>query len=239
MEKKWIITTTIVFGILIIAGAITGITLYLSNQNNSDPNGEEDYVVLLAQELQSIIPEIDHLEILGNATSAIHERLIWAAIEQEGDSSSFTWNVTAYTLDFDENLTAIPGTTNFKLDIAEIGGKSLKEVSGGELQRVFIARALVLEPKLLLLDEPTASVDTAMQTEFYQILDRLRQNMAIVLVSHDIGAVSVYVDKIACLNRRLFYHDSKEISPEELEAVYGCPVDLIAHGVPHRVLRRH
>ncbi len=120
MEKKWIITTSIVFGILIIAGAITGITLYLSNQNDPEPHGEEDYVVLLAQELQSIIPEIDHLEILGNATSAIHERLIWAAIEQEGDSSAFTWNVTAFTLDFDENMTAIPGTTNFELGIDEI-----------------------------------------------------------------------------------------------------------------------
>ncbi len=120
MEKKWIITTSIVFGILIIAGAITGITLYLSNQNDPEPHGEEDYVVLLAQELQSIIPEIDHLEILGNATSAIHERLIWAAIEQEGDSSTFTWNVTAFTLDFDENMTAIPGTTNFELGIDEI-----------------------------------------------------------------------------------------------------------------------
>jgi zinc transport system ATP-binding protein len=128
------------------------------------------------------------------------------------------------------------------LETVEMSGfqdRQIGRLSGGELQRVFIARALVLEPKLLLLDEPTASVDTAMQTEFYQILDRLRQNMAIVLVSHDIGAVSVYVDKIACLNRRLFYHDSKEISPEELEAVYGCPVDLIAHGAPHRVLRRH
>ena len=119
MEKKWIITTAIVFGILIVAGTITGITLYLSNQK-TEPHGEEDYVVLLAQELQSIIPEIDHLEILGNATSAIHERLIWAAIEQEGDSSAFTWNVTAFTLDFDENMTAIPGTTNFELNIDEI-----------------------------------------------------------------------------------------------------------------------
>ena len=120
MEKKYIITTTIVFGILIIAGAITGITLYLSNQNDPEPHGEEDYVVLLAQELQSIIPEIDHLEILGNATSAIHERLIYATIEQEGDSSDFTWNVTAHTLDFDEYMTAIPGTTNFELGNAEI-----------------------------------------------------------------------------------------------------------------------
>jgi len=63
--------------------------------------------------------------------------------------------------------------------------------------------------------------------------------MAIVLVSHDISAVSVYVDKIACLNHRLYYHDSKELTAEDLEATYHCPVELIAHGVPHRVLKKH
>jgi len=79
-----------------------------------------------------------------------------------------------------------------------------------------------------------------MQTEFYELLERLKQQMSIVLVSHDIGAVSIYVDKIACLNRQLFYHGSKEIKPEVLEATYKCPVQMIAHGtVPHRVLKEH
>jgi zinc transport system ATP-binding protein len=117
--------------------------------------------------------------------------------------------------------------------------RQIGKLSGGEQQRVFLARALVSRPRLLLLDEPTASVDTPMQTEFYELLGKLKQRMAIVLVSHDIGAVSVYVDKIACLNNTLFYHNSKEISPEELEATYKCPIDLIAHGMPHRVLREH
>ncbi len=118
--------------------------------------------------------------------------------------------------------------------------RQIGRLSGGEQQRVFIARALVSEPRLLLLDEPMASVDPTMQTEFYELLEGLKQGMAIVLVSHDISAVSVYVDKIACLNRELFYHGSKEIGPEILEATYKCPVQMIAHGtVPHRVLREH
>ncbi len=126
------------------------------------------------------------------------------------------------------------------VDMLEYRHRQIGQLSGGEQQRVFIARALAVKPKLLLFDEPTASVDPAVQAEFYELLERLKQQMAIVLVSHDISAVSIYVDSIACLNRQLFYHGSKEITPEVLEATYKCPVQLIAHGaIPHRVLKEH
>jgi zinc transport system ATP-binding protein len=117
--------------------------------------------------------------------------------------------------------------------------KEIGSLSGGEQQRIFVARSLVGEPKLLLLDEPTTGIDAAQQNEFYELLCRLNKKIAIVLVSHDLTAVSKYVNKIACLNQRLYYHGTKELTNEDIEKAYGCPVDMIAHGTPHRVLREH
>ena len=126
-----------------------------------------------------------------------------------------------------------------RLEIAHLKHRQIGRLSGGERQRVYLARAIVGNPELLLLDEPTASVDQKMKTSIYDLLDTLKKDMAILLVTHDMGIVSSHVDKIACLNCELFYHDNKEISPETMAAVYKCPVDLIAHGVPHRVLGEH
>lgn len=113
------------------------------------------------------------------------------------------------------------------------------KLSGGQVQRILIARALAAEPKMLIMDEPTASLDTRIGREVYELFEQLSQQMTIILVSHDIGVISKQVKTIACLNRKLHYHHSKELSEDILEAAYGCPVDLIAHGHAHRVLGRH
>ncbi len=126
-----------------------------------------------------------------------------------------------------------------KVNILDLKNELIGNLSGGQKQRVLIARALATEPKILLLDEPTASIDTKAGKSFYDLLHQLNENMTIILVSHDIGAVSQYVNKIACLNKKLIFHDSKEITNEMLEATYECPVDLIAHGIPHRVFHEH
>lgn len=125
------------------------------------------------------------------------------------------------------------------LNITDLADRQIRSLSGGEQQRAIIARALVGDPKVLLLDEPTVYVDAPTTTQFYGILDGLRERMAIVLVTHDIGVLPEHVTRVACLNRRLYTHDTNEITADMLEAAYHCPVDLIAHGVPHRVLSEH
>ncbi len=123
--------------------------------------------------------------------------------------------------------------------MTEYRGRQIGSLSTGQRQRVLLARAIATDPGLLILDEPLAGVDVCLEFEFYSLLNDLKGKMSIILVSHDIGVVSHHVDEIACLNRRLFYHGAKEAAMAGLDKVYGCPVDVIAHGVPHRVLRDH
>ncbi|MFH1852384.1 MAG: metal ABC transporter ATP-binding protein [Candidatus Neomarinimicrobiota bacterium] len=115
----------------------------------------------------------------------------------------------------------------------------VSELSGGELQRVLIARALISEPELLILDEPTAAIDSDSRNTLNSILNRFNQSIPIVLITHDATAITPATKRIVCVNRQVYVHDSGEVSEATLNQVYGCPVELIAHGVPHRVLKRH
>ena len=123
------------------------------------------------------------------------------------------------------------------LEIKELKDKLIGELSGGQVQRTLIARALVGEPEILLLDEPTASVDYEAKTSFYDLLPELKKT--IVLVTHDVGMISEHVEKVACLNRKLYYHGEREGALENVSELYHCPVDILAHGLPHRVFKEH
>ena len=129
------------------------------------------------------------------------------------------------------------------LDEVGLGGFSSRlvtELSGGEFQRMLLARALARSPEVLLLDEPTSGVDPVSRSRIYELLsERNRRGMTVVMVTHDMLAVASSVTSIACLSHTLVYHGEPELSAEVSTAMYGCPVDLIAHGTPHRVLRTH
>ncbi|MEA5535026.1 metal ABC transporter ATP-binding protein [Crocosphaera sp. XPORK-15E] len=126
-----------------------------------------------------------------------------------------------------------------QVGMLKLRDRPIGELSGGQRQRVYIARALASEPRILLLDEPTASVDPQRQTSIYELLKELNEWITILMISHDIGAISAYVKTVGCLNHRLFFHGDPPLSTEAIEKTYQCPVDLIAHGVPHRVLSQH
>ena len=124
-------------------------------------------------------------------------------------------------------------------NMLDLRDRPIGALSGGQRQRVYIARALATEPRILLLDEPMAGVDPQVSASIYELLRQLNEHITILLVSHDMSAISSHVKTVGCLNRRLFYHGGKQITPDMLEAAYRCPIDLIAHGVPHRVFPEH
>jgi zinc transport system ATP-binding protein len=122
-----------------------------------------------------------------------------------------------------------------RIGLKEIENDPVGQLSGGQLQRALIARALAPRPKVLLLDEPTTGIDRVGQQQFIDFIQRLKQdlNLTVVLVSHDLRAVTSISDRIACLNVTLHYHDVPDHMPAELVfSMFGC--DLAAVGLGHR-----
>ena len=129
------------------------------------------------------------------------------------------------------------------IDMMEISDKvkrPIGELSGGELQRVLLGRAIVSHPDVLILDEPNTYVDKFFESRLYKLLEEINEDMAIILVSHDMGTILPLVKNIACVNETLHYHAGNNLTDEWIEQVYHCPIELVGHGdFPHRVLKRH
>ncbi len=123
--------------------------------------------------------------------------------------------------------------------IEQYASRPIGEVSGGQLQRALLCRAIISNPKLLILDEPTNFVDNRFESEMYALLQELNERMAIIIVSHDVGTITSVVKHIVCVNQHLHRHNSNIITSEHLQN-YNCPIQIISHGTfPHTVLEHH
>jgi zinc transport system ATP-binding protein len=126
------------------------------------------------------------------------------------------------------------------MGLNDLSQRPIGELSGGQLQRVLLGRSIVSHPQILILDEPNSYVDKRFESHFYQLLEEINKESAVILVSHDIGTVLSMVKNIACVNETLHYHSGSNVSAEWLGEKYACPIELIGHGdLPHRVLKKH
>lgn len=114
-------------------------------------------------------------------------------------------------------------------EVADLSKRQLSTLSGGQLQRVLVARALACEPRILILDEPTSNIDMRVETDIFDLLKNLNQRMTIIIVSHDVGFISRYVDRVACLNRTLICHQTAAIDGKVINELYDFDVHMVDH----------
>ena len=128
---------------------------------------------------------------------------------------------------------ACAGLAMAALELDGIAEKQVSTLSGGQIQRMLIARALAGEPDILILDEPTTNIDVRAEEDIFTLLKKYNEHMTIIVVSHDIGFISAYVHRVGCLNRTLVCHNTEDISGKTIEELYGAPVKMIDHAHDH------
>lgn len=118
--------------------------------------------------------------------------------------------------------------------------RAIGALSGGQLQRALLGRAIISDPEVVILDEPSTYIDKRFEARLYELLAEINKDCAIILVSHDIGTVLQQVKSIACVNETLDYHPDAGVTGEWLERNFQCPIELLGHGaLPHRILGEH
>ncbi len=213
------------------------------------PNGGGKTTLLRV--LLGLVPPVSGtIRIFGDTPRSARHRMGYVPQFRTYD---FRFPITVRSMVLSGRLGGLPGLTKryrnedigaaadamAQMDLLSLADREIRQLSGGEQQRAMIARALAAKPEILLLDEPTVYVDAPTELQFMDVLDGMRDKVTIVLVTHDVGVISDRVTRVACLNRRVYTHGTNEITDDMLLGAYQCPVELVAHGLPHRVLRDH
>ncbi len=116
-----------------------------------------------------------------------------------------------------------------KVEADNLSNNQISSLSGGQLQKVLLARALISNPSILLLDEPTANIDQRMEGDIFDLLKELNSKITILVVSHDIAFISAYVHTVACVNRTLVCHKTNTIDGNIIQNLYGSNVRMVEH----------
>lgn len=114
-------------------------------------------------------------------------------------------------------------------EVSDLSARRISTLSGGQLQRVLVARALASQPRILILDEPTANIDLRVESDIFDLLQELNRRMTIIVVSHDVGFISRYVNRVACLARTLMCHHTSAIDGKIINELYGMDVRMVEH----------
>lgn len=117
--------------------------------------------------------------------------------------------------------------------LCPLSKEMFRSLSGGQRQRVLIARALISKPEILLFDEPTAHVDTVAEKKLMDLLKQISSNLTVVLVSHDLGFVSKYVDTVVCVNKTVQKHPTNALTGAVIQELFGSHIELVHHGLTH------
>lgn len=113
--------------------------------------------------------------------------------------------------------------------LQDMAKASFAEISGGQRQRTMIARALVGQPDILILDEPTAGVDAAIEQDLDDLLHRLNEHLTILMITHDFGFVDASVSRVLCVNNNVAEHPVEEVDENLILSAYGRPVKSVRH----------
>jgi zinc transport system ATP-binding protein len=225
-----------------------GAQVILQDVNLSLPTGEFVWIVgpngggkttLLKLILGLLQPDTGAIQVLGRSPNQARHLIGYMPQSAQYDAS-----FPATVLDVVKmgTVTALPGTRSGphspraramraleQVGLADLADRSFSRLSGGQMRKLLIARALASQPRLLVLDEPTANLDIQVEEDTYELLQTLSRDLSILMVSHQPAFVSRFVEHVVCVNRRVSVHPTAEVDGDFLKDFYGRSVRLVRH----------